>query len=243
MNKNNILNIFEYSNNYEIWEETKEKFLKQIDEFFELKRFLEKHLKENFKNLIPSAELLNNLPRIVGYSKKNVFQDPDFKFSLIIYFTERDLFSNIENKFSFEIKLKDISTNCSVTNKKELKEIFHKILFRTGVEAGYIHCLIQRYEVEIDIFRNEKDILIINENILNDLPLKTKYETTLQRVKNDIKKNIELHKFENYLKLKYKLKTDAEYIDKLRMKIGKNKIKYDTLEQSLRRYRKGLKNP
>ncbi len=238
--KRNVSNIFDYANyeKYpENWEERKKKWNEHISELLDLKTFLEKHIKENFRNL--PAEDYYSIPYL-----DYVTPNKDNKVFIIGFsFTDRNDTKITENKFMFEIKPENIETKLTAINQKEFKEIFSKILFRCGYEAGFIQSLINRYETEIKIMRNEVDQLVIDENVINDLPLKTQYEATLQKVKKDVSKNKDLHKLEKYIKVRFTLQNDTEYLCFLRKKIGLKNISYNSLEKSLNRYRKVQKNP
>jgi len=231
-----FINLLAFAKNCELWEERKKIICDELSKDLKRKEFIEKHLGENFKNLIPNKTLLDSLKRLIPYKLSNGFQSPDFGFQIEFLFTKRDIFE--EKDFKIEIKLKDIATNCKVVNKKELKEIFIQLLYRIGYEIGYVQGMIDRIELDILILRNKGEFLFVNESIVNDLPEKTQYETSLQRVKMDTKKNKELHKFEKYIKDRYGLKNDTEYINHIRKILGYKNISYQSLEKSLGRYRK-----
>jgi len=240
MERKRELNAFKFANNPELWEETKIWLLKGNKILQKLKDFLEYHLTTNFKYLIPDKKCLDNIDNIREKLVANTGWDyyGNYKFELIFFFTDYKDLSNDNFKKRVEIKLKDKETKCKVLNKKELKQIFQKALFRAGYEAGYIQSMIGRIEIEIDFFRNDKERLGIKENIISDLPEKTQYESTLQRVKNNSNRNSELHRHYNYLCKRFDLIGDSNYINFLRKQIGHKNISYTALEKSLDRYRK-----
>lgn len=161
-NKQKIINIIKYANDPELWKEQKMIFDETLKKRFMEKEFVENQLSENFKNLIPNKRFFDNYPTIL-------YKTGDFylsgKFVLQFFFSKSKLFER--NEFEIEVMLKNIGTNCSVTNKKELKDIFQTLLYRLGYEIGYIKGTIKRIELDIKLIRNEGEGLLIRETILD----------------------------------------------------------------------------
>lgn len=198
-----FFNIIKFANNHKLWEEKKNILLKILNKDFKRKEFIEKHLSDNFVNLIPVAKLFNSIHGLIGYKE---IHSPQYKFSLRIDFTERkDLAEN--NFFEFEVKLKDVATNCKVTNKKELREIFSKLLFRIGYEIGYTQGMIDRIDLDLKILKNENESLFINESIQD-----------IQKIFYDNSVNI-VKQFPHYYHMLFQFK---DYI--IRMEMRKNNI-------------------
>lgn len=162
-----FFNLIEFAINPQIWEERKEIVLKDLEKEFKRKEFIEKHLSENFTNLIPDTKLLNDLGNNnnIGFRLCNNYQSPNFKFILMFHFTTRKIFD--ESEFEFEIKLKDIATNCKVINKRSLRKIFHKLLLRVGYEIGYVQGMIDEIDLSVKILRNERETIKVKESIFD----------------------------------------------------------------------------
>lgn len=185
-----FFNIIEFANSPEIWTERKNIILNDLANDFKRKNFIEKHLSENFKNLIPDKQCLNSLTNIIGYSLSHS------NFRLRFDFTGREIFN--EDYFEFEVKLKDIKTNCKVVNKKELTEIFQKLLFRIGYEIGYTQGMIDRIDLDLKILRNEREGIVVKESI-QDIQ-KIFYDNSVKIVKQFPDYYYMLFQFEDYIK-------------------------------------------
>lgn len=158
-----FFNIITFANNPKLWEEKKIIMLNILNKKLKQKEFIEKHLMENFKNLIPVVNLFNSIHNILGYKSIEDYQNQNYKLILIIDFIKRKDFKI--NSYEIEVKLKDVKSNFKVINKKELKTIFNELLYRIGYEIGYVQGMIDRIDLDMKILRNEKESLVIKENI------------------------------------------------------------------------------
>lgn len=160
--KNNdvFFNLIKFANNPELWEKNKNVMLNILNKDLQRKEFIEKHLSENFVNLIPNSKLLNSIQNLIGYK---IINGDEYHFILKHNFSERKDFNL--NIYEFEVELKNIATKPKVINKKKLKTIFNEMLFRIGYEIGYTKGVIERIDLDLKILRNEKDSLVINESI------------------------------------------------------------------------------
>ncbi len=237
------VNIFKFAEDDNLWFELKQEWEKIIDKEVELRNFLEGHLRNNLESFDLSADNLNSFPERLCPKIKNLFQDPNFEFHLSLTFTERKSMNTSDDIYQIEVKFNKSRTK--VLNKKELNDFMVKSLIRTSYEIGYLEAYISRIDLDIRLLRNDKEHIVIREDIINDLPKKTKYELILARVKYNRSRNGELHEFEDYLKRRHGLSSDPEYIHFLRKEIGMKNISYSALEKSLERFRdkEGLKNP
>lgn len=200
-----FFNIVKFANDPDLWEKRKRLIYNEVEKDLKRKEFIEKHLSENFKNLIPNKALLDSMSQLIGYSLVKSFQSPDFKFILQFIFTDREIFN--ERYFKFEIKLRDISTKCKVTNKKELTNIFHKLLYRIGFEIGYIKGMMERIELDLKIIRDEREGFTISESIQDVQHLFYNYAVNNTIINDNYSL---LFEHTDYIIKKYNIKTQSD---------------------------------
>lgn len=201
-----FFNIVQFANDLELWRKRKQIIYDELEKDIKRKEFVENHLSENFKNLIPNKKLLDSLSMLIPYKLMNGYQSPNFKFLLKFFFTERIIFE--EKDFEFEIKLKDIATNCKVTNKNELKKIFYKLLYRMGYEIGYVQGMMEEIELQLQILRDEREGFVTKENI-QDVS-KIFYDNAIKQTERYDRYEL-LFEYTEYIVENFNIKSQIEY--------------------------------
>jgi hypothetical protein len=214
------INRLLYARNPDVWDKKKTNYKKQIEKLIKLNEYIIYLLTNDLKDL------------------KNFYGFRKFLSCFCIReINERTIKFKFLNDIKFDLNIED--------KKKEIKKNFFLILFELGKVVGNRKMLIKDTDIFISILRNEKDKLIISESIINDLPKKVEYEKILKFIKENPRKWNIIHNYNKYLKDRYDLNSDSDYINKVNSELTKIGVrnKYDTIEQSLHRYRKSLKNP
>ncbi|MBK8552802.1 MAG: hypothetical protein IPL53_17765 [Ignavibacteria bacterium] len=101
-NKDDVFfHIINFANDPELWEKRKEIINKDIAIDFKKKEFIEKHLSENFKNLINDQKLIISLGNFIGYAPYP-FLSPNFPNFILAFGLLKEIYSVI---ITFNLKL------------------------------------------------------------------------------------------------------------------------------------------
>lgn len=233
-----FINIIKFANDPELWKNRKNRLLEILDKDLKRKDFIEKHLSENFRYLIADKKLQDSMINLIFCRLINPFQSPDATFMIYFDFSERKIFK--ENHFEIEVKLKDIATNCKVINKKELRETFHKLLYRLGYEIGYTQGMIDRIDLDLKIIKNEKEGLFIDESILDIQKIFFDYVTKIVKEQNHLYNY--LFPFDNYFFSSHETTSEREF-SRFISDITENNIDSEAIRNTYLKHKKLKKIP
>ena len=237
--KSTPFSIVEFVLNPDKWVEIKNLFESSIKTYQLLKDFSKKHLNENFKNLIPGKECLDEI-HIMQCEQSKPFQIESYYdsyeeyFHLFIRFPESKGLE--EKKFYIEIKLKDVATKCKVTNTNELKKPFIEMLERASWGQGYLQGMIDRIDIDINVITDNRNFLNTKYSILDIQKIFFNYACDI--VRNFPKYYHYIFPFKNYMLENHIIPTEEDmygFIACLMREKKVEKTNLSTLENRVKR--------
>lgn len=230
-----FFNTIKFVNDPELWKERKLIMEGWIEEDLKKKEFITKHLSENFKNLFPSKEVQDFMSNTNLYCH---YSNSSGEFFLRFHFTPYKY--QPEELFEFKVKIKDIETSPKIINKKELKDIFQKILFCVGYQIGFMQSYIERIDIEIAVINNDRETIKVKESIFDVQKIFFDYVCKIIKDQNHLYNY--LFPFFSYFSNLNDSISEREF-SRFIADITENKIDSETIRQTFINHRKDNKIP